>query len=93
MPTGQKEKNTRDSSVPSGKNIRLTFLPQAPLEPELFIKMLRESRGALRFKAAGDPTLTLSLKEGEAVSAAALLMKVDELLTHLEQSLLEQKVL
>ena len=77
----------------SPSQIRLTFLPQAPLEPELFIKMLRESRGALRFKAAGDPTLTLSLKEGEAVSAAALLMKVDGLLTHLEQSLLKQKVL
>ena len=73
------------------KEIRLTFLPQAPLEPELFIKMLRESRG-LRFKAAGDPTLTLSLKEGEAVSAAALLMRTDELLTKLEQSLLEQKL-
>ena len=55
--------------------------------------MLRESHGRLRFKAAGDPTLTLTLQEGEAVSASALLMKVDELLTQLEQSLLEQKVL
>ena len=77
----------------SPAQIRLTFLPQAPLEPELFIEMLRESHGKLRFKAAGDPTLTLTLKEGEAVSASALLMKVDELLTQLEQSLLEQKVL
>ena len=77
----------------SPREIRLTFLPQAPLEPELFIKMLRESHGRLRFKAAGDPTLTLTLKEGEAVSASALLIKVDELLTQLEQSLLEQKVL
>ncbi len=77
----------------SPREIRLSFLPQAPLEPELFIRMLRESHGALRFKAAGDPTLTLTLKEGEAVSASALLMRTDELLTGLEQSLLEQKVL
>ena len=77
----------------SPSQIRLTFLPQAPLEPENFMGLLQDYRGRLRLKAGSEPQLTLKLKSGEAVSAAALLMKVDELLTHLEQSLLEQKVL
>ncbi len=77
---------TELSATPAG--IRLTFLPQAPLEPERFMSLLQDYRGRLRFQAGETPMLSLALKEGEAASAGALLLKTDDLLSDLETRLL-----
>lgn len=68
----------------SQEQLRLVFLPQAPLDPSLFVKLLQDSRGSLRFKAAGNPTLIRFFREGEAAKAPALLLRIDELLSQLE---------
>ncbi len=76
----------------SPEEIRLLFLPQAPLEPENFMGLLQDYRGRLRLKAGSEPQLTLKLKSGEAVSAAALLSQVGDLLEKVEARLLENNM-
>ena len=71
----------------SPEEIRLSFLPQAPLDPERFMGLLADHHGRLRFKAAEVPMLTLSLKPGEAASAGNLLTRIGDLLTDLKERL------
>ncbi len=68
--------------------IRLTFLPEAPLDPQSFILLLQDQKGRLRLKAEEAPVLTMPLRKGEAVSGQALLVQVGDLLTLLEERLL-----
>ena len=71
----------------SPEEIRLSFLPQAPLDPERFMGLLADHHGRMRFKAGETPVLSLLLKPGEAASAGALLTKLGDLLTDLGERL------
>ncbi|MBP3728780.1 MAG: DEAD/DEAH box helicase, partial [Lachnospiraceae bacterium] len=70
------------------QGLRLKFLPEAPLEPQAFVELLQDQKGRLRLKAEEAPVLTMPLKKGEVLRAAALLTTVSELLDLLEGRLL-----
>ncbi|MBQ7145722.1 MAG: transcription-repair coupling factor [Lachnospiraceae bacterium] len=71
------------------QEVRMRFLPEAPLDPMDFAALLQAQKGSLKLRGEEAPVLTRTFRKGEVLNPQGLLVQIGDLLGVLELHLMQ----